>query len=449
MMWRGRFAAGGHFCHAFCRPDIGALSWLGRSHGLIGEAAAKMERFLTAVLPEEFLEMRTMSHLRAVSDLTALAGGRNEDQRLSDLISVIYDAAIDQSLWENAIERVAYFVNGVGAGLFCKDVDAQHGTICRSIGVVRPIPIELFRQIYPAAVGHFLAEIGQPVATAELMPHDAFVQTGFYREWARPQGLIDFVSTVLDKSAASVAIFGIFRHERNGFVDDQARHRMRLVFPHIRRAVLITRMFDLKLAEAATFADALDGLDAGLCLVDAGGNIVHANAAGQAILDRGDILHDSRGRLTARDARVNQTLREVFAAAGQGDGALGTKGIAVSMIGKDDERYVAHALPLTSGARRRAGIAYTAVAALFVRKVALPMTSRSEVIGQVFKLTPTELRVLGAMVEVGRVPEVAAALGVAESTVRTHVRRLFEKTGANRQADLVKLVAGYSTPPGN
>jgi len=37
-------------------------------------------------------------------------------------------------------------------------------------------------------------------------------------------------------------------------------------------------------------------------------------------------------------------------------------------------------------------------------------------------------------------------LGVADTTVKTHLRRLFEKTGTNRQADLVKLVAGYSMP---
>ena len=74
------------------------------------------------------------------------------------------------------------------------------------------------------------------------------------------------------------------------------------------------------------------------------------------------------------------------------------------------------------------------------------MSSRSEVIGKIFKLTPTELRVLLAIVEVGGVPEVAAALGVADTTVRTHVTRLFQKTGATRQADLVKLVAGYATP---
>jgi len=74
------------------------------------------------------------------------------------------------------------------------------------------------------------------------------------------------------------------------------------------------------------------------------------------------------------------------------------------------------------------------------------MSSRAEVIGKIFKLTPTELRVLLAIVEMGGVPEVATALGVADTTVRTHVGHLFQKTGATRQADLVKLVAGYATP---
>jgi DNA-binding CsgD family transcriptional regulator len=183
-----------------------------------------------------------------------------------------------------------------------------------------------------------------------------------------------------------------------------------------------------------------------MCLVDAGGRIVHANAAGCAIIGAGDILHSVGGRLVARDAQINKTLREIFAAAGKGDAALGTMGIAVPLIGRDDECFVAHVLPLTSGARRRAGRAYTAAAALFIRKAALVVPSAFEVIGRMFKLTPAELRVLLAIVEVGGVPEVATALGVAVTTVKTHLGRLFEKTGTARQADLVKLVAGYASP---
>jgi DNA-binding CsgD family transcriptional regulator len=118
----------------------------------------------------------------------------------------------------------------------------------------------------------------------------------------------------------------------------------------------------------------------------------------------------------------------------------------VSLTGQDGERYVAHALPLTSGARRRAGIDRAAAAALFVRRAALVASSASQVIGETFKLTPTELRVLLAITEIGGIPEVATAFGIADTTVRTHVNRLFEKTGATRQADLVKLVAGFTTP---
>jgi DNA-binding CsgD family transcriptional regulator len=51
-----------------------------------------------------------------------------------------------------------------------------------------------------------------------------------------------------------------------------------------------------------------------------------------------------------------------------------------------------------------------------------------------------------AIVEVGGVPEVADALGIADTTVKTHLGRLYEKTGAGRHADLVKLVAGFASP---
>lgn len=51
-----------------------------------------------------------------------------------------------------------------------------------------------------------------------------------------------------------------------------------------------------------------------------------------------------------------------------------------------------------------------------------------------------------AVVEIGGVPEVAEALGIADTTVKTHLGRLYEKTGAARQADLVKLVAEYANP---
>ena len=374
----------------------------------------------------------------------------DQSELLSGLIGDIYDAALDPSLWTDVVGKAGQFVGGLGATLFSKDAVNRSGNVYYESGGIsdafRRLYFDKYAKLDPATTCQFFAELEQPIATADLMPYEEFLETRFYKEWARPQGLVDFVTALLDKSVTSAAFFGVFRHERDGVADDETRRRMRLIVPHIRRAVLVGKLIDLKQAEAATLADTLDGLSAGMCLVDADGRIVHANAACHVILGARDFLSVNGGRLVAGDAEVDQTLRELFAAAGGGDTAIGVQGIALPLKARDGEGYVAHVLPLTSGARRRAGIGTTAVAALFVHKTALAILSPPEIIARHFKLTPAELRVLLAIVEVGGVPEVAEALGTAESTVKTHLGRLFEKTGTGRQADLVKIVAGFSSP---
>jgi DNA-binding CsgD family transcriptional regulator len=238
----------------------------------------------------------------------------------------------------------------------------------------------------------------------------------------------------------------VMRHERHGPADAGARRRMLLLAPHFRRAVNIGKIIDLKRVEAAALADTLDGLAAGMFLVDSGGSIVHANAAGNAALAEETVAQRAAGKLALVDADAQRTLREIFIAARDGDAAIGSKGIAVPLNARDGERWVAHVLPLTSGTRRKAGQDYSAVAAVFVRKAAFDLPHPMDVISSTFKLTPAEMRILMMIVQVGGVPDIARVLGISETTVKTHLQHVFEKTGTQRQADLVKLVAAYMSP---
>src|SRR5262249_38966382 len=161
--------------------------------------------------------------------------------------------------------------------------------------------------------------------------------------------------------------------------------------PHIRRAVLVAKTIDLKSAEAASFADTLDGIRAAMILVDAAGRVVHVNCAARALLDRADVLRVGAGRLVARDREADQALADVFAAADCGDAAINVTGVTLTLAAAGGARYVAHVLPLTSGARRRVGNTYSAVAALFVYAVAPSTLSSPEAIVRAYKLTPAEL----------------------------------------------------------
>jgi DNA-binding CsgD family transcriptional regulator len=193
----------------------------------------------------------------------------------------------------------------------------------------------------------------------------------------------------------------------------------------------------MSIPEAATLADTLDCLGAGLFLLDATGRIVHANASAHALLRQRTVVSALEGRLVACDADATHALKEIVAGAGEAR--------ALPLRARDGEHCIAHVLPLASGVRPRAGASDPAVA-LLVHKVAFDLRSPPEAIAGLYGLTPSEMRVLRAIVDVGGVRESAEALGIAEATVKTHLHRLFSKTGTTRQAELVKLVAGFASP---
>jgi DNA-binding CsgD family transcriptional regulator len=373
----------------------------------------------------------------------------SEALQLSDLIADIYDAALNQELWPCALERVYGFVGGSAAGLHIIDAAHRTGKVYYEVGTepgYSRLYFEKYAKFDPTTAAIHVLGVGEVTSNSLVIPQDEFLESRFYKEWVKPQGWVDTIHVVMDKSMTTVAVHVVMRHERDGLADEPARQRMRLIAPHMRRAVLIGNVIDRKTVEAATLADTLDGISAGMFLTGARGCIVHANASGQALLAEGSLLRCVGGKLSASDASADGALHEIFLAAGSGDAAVGDRGIAVSLMSREGERWVAHVLPLTSGVRRRAGASYAAVAALFVHKATLDKPSAPEVIAKTFKLTPGELRVLLGIVEVGGVPETAEVLGIGEATVRTHLLRLYAKTGTSRQAELVKLVAGFSNP---
>src|SRR5712691_6157446 len=378
----------------------------------------------------------------------SLGGDMKEHRELTNLIANIYDATLDATRWSDVLAKIAEFVGGQAIGLLSRNSAGKSSNVHYYSGVA-PHYVKLHTDTYwkfdPMTMLS-VRKVEQIVSISDVVPFDEFRMSRFYHEWMRPQGWVDAAKAVLEKTVTSCAYINVIRSEAQGMVDDEMRRRMLLIAPHVRRAVLIGKVIDRKQGEAATFADVLDGISAGMFLVDGAARIVHANAAGRALLRAGDLLRSAGGRVVARDAQVDQALREVFAAAGSGGTQLGSKGIALPLTARDGELHVAHVLPLTAGERRGGNISCTAVAALFVRKREMETPSPPEVIARTYQLTPTELRVLLGIFEVGGVPEVAEVLGVAESTVKTHVGRLFEKTGASRQADLVRLVAGFSSP---
>jgi DNA-binding CsgD family transcriptional regulator len=94
-----------------------------------------------------------------------------------------------------------------------------------------------------------------------------------------------------------------------------------------------------------------------------------------------------------------------------------------------------HVLPLPNG-----------LSALFLRRLEPAADDGGAVAAELFGLTARESSVLLAISEIGGVPATARALGLSEGTVKGYLKSIFQKTGATRQADLVKLVLALESP---
>jgi len=74
-----------------------------------------------------------------------------------------------------------------------------------------------------------------------------------------------------------------------------------------------------------------------------------------------------------------------------------------------------------------------------------PPTSVPDV-GALFGLTPSETRILEGIVDGRRADDLAESLGVSIETVRTHIRRFYNKMGVNSREQMIAKVSAYRVP---
>lgn len=184
--------------------------------------------------------------------------------------------------------------------------------------------------------------------------------------------------------------------------------------------------------------DALDLFAAGVVLLDGRGRVLHANRAARDMGAEGAIMSLRADRIEAADPSSATALRRAI-----------TETIDVAREGKATvSGIVLHDIqagtiaPATLCALPRAE--NTAEdqprAALFLPPPTGEKRISEPLLMQLFELTPSEARVAAALAGGARPADLAEGLGVSPTTIAFHMRNLFQKTGTNRQADLVALI---------
>jgi DNA-binding CsgD family transcriptional regulator len=220
---------------------------------------------------------------------------------------------------------------------------------------------------------------------------------------------------------------------------------LRLLSPHVRRAISITDLVEMRTLRADAAEDALESIAVAVVMVDGAGRIVFANEAAASLLAASDPIRSDLGILVARDPAAAQALAVALAKTREPEAEMGNVGIDIPMPFADGRPGLAHVLPIGSS-KVRGALSSTATAAVFLTPPGSPVRLPDQALAATFGFTPMELRILELLVCGQTITEAGATLGIAPTTARTHLARIMDKTGTERQVDLVQLVTGL-TPP--
>ena len=369
---------------------------------------------------------------------------------LSDLISSIYDCALDPDLWERTLRQLVAAFSSQSAVLGLTDLGRETALASKIVGMDPAWQRVLER--HGPEIHSFTApaypdqeSLDEPFVVSRRLSPEYCAGSSYYREVLRDWGLVDVIQLMVITTPTRLAGLGFGRGDQHGLVTDREVELARLLLPHVRRSLTITDVLDANTIARERTEDALNLFGSAIVLTDAQGSIIFANRTAEAMFASGTLVQANGGILRATSSSAAAELRAAIGLAARREAELGTTGLSIRLTGEDPPSVLAHVLPLT-GSERRARLQPAAVAAVFIRNVGLDLEPALETVARLHKLTATELRVLLAIVDRGGVPEVAAVLGISEATVRTHLKRLFEKTGTHRQVDLVKLVVAHGAP---
>jgi DNA-binding CsgD family transcriptional regulator len=269
----------------------------------------------------------------------------------------------------------------------------------------------------------------------------------------KPNGLSDATLCKIAHTGDRVGVFAAIMPQSHGLITERDHSIVRSIAPHLRRAVMIGDLLDRQQRVVQDYARLVDAVPTPLILTDRYAKVLQINQAADSVLAQGRTLAIHRGVLTAgTQAKVRgihgllayKSLSEAIERAAQDDVALGQRGIGIALEAPGESPVVAYVLPLQASPIRSAF--HSGAVAVFLSTRDNSRPAMDSLLATLFDLTPAEARIVPDVVRGAGVKEIAKKLCVSNHTVTSHLRRVYEKTGTNKQTQLAALMHGFELP---
>ena len=354
---------------------------------------------------------------------------------LAKLIEMAYDAAGDAAKWEVFLAAYTQRVHAVRGSLVLYPASGQAGSFSCFHGWSGS-ELAYYREHYATQdawnQGARAFPEGAVGRDTDLCPREVSEACLAYREFYAPRGMAHGMGATILVSDGGKSLIIVMRGPDLGPFGDPQLALTRSLLPHLRRAAILHGEISSLRSQLSVFTAHLDRYPQPFLLVGSECQALFANHAAQALLNQHRGLWIG-GEGVSSNPELRKALRQ--------------------MIAKPSERFRSLQIPNESDGRSKSvlitRVQQTGAVPLGTSQPALAIVIvdpeqglglDSALLHELFSITPAEAKILARLVAGRSFDEIATETGIAIGTVRTHVKRIFAKTGTTRQGELISLI---------
>ena len=352
----------------------------------------------------------------------------------SRLVSLIHDAAVTPDHWNAAMTAVRASVGGISAALVIAENGSRDIKSANLAPEARQAYLEYYREFDYVldAVEH--GPVGATHSGGTLIALDPRSE---FNDWMRPHHMDDGIFVRLTDGPQPTSFLVASPKQDDSFATPERVDLVNALVPHLQQALRTQDHLSGLVRSARDVAEAVDGMRNGVFVVGPSCAVTYANRAAEDIVAIGDGPVLRWGRIGLGVPSANARLQRCVAdALGSNDSGARHGNSLLCPRTAELRPYVIHVVPFASvPPDRRQPRALVIV--VDPERQAEP---HRELLGRLFGLTRAEAEVALRVLRGDGLRPISDELTLSIATVKTHLQRVFTKTGTHRQAELVRLL---------
>ncbi len=357
---------------------------------------------------------------------------------VEQIIDDIYAGTLDRSAWDRALLGIADHIGSSGALLFSVNPSAQ--VVLRDeLYRLDSAAMQEYRQHWVAEDIRLRAAmcvpVGEPMFERKLDLQRPWERSAIYNEFLLAHDLPHSLGTWLHRAPDKIVSLSFQGSCRRGPFDETDAARIRALVPHLRRALEIRDRLEAQQIRAETLSSAVEGLQFGLLVLDRRGCVLEVNGLGQELLRNEPAIRCEKDHSLWLREPAGSQFRELLRSAGPGGNSSGVFNVPRGVERQGLSVLVA---PMPAVLFSWTGVEPRWLVFVFdpERRVAPAV----EVVRRDLGISEREAEIASLLALGFDLPRIARGLGISVHTARSHLKHIFEKTGARSQGELMRRI---------